>query len=134
MFKKIIDINNENELHAFYRKLFFYKTYFFFFTKFYLPEDKEDTYNLAVLLTGLNIKNRRKRINYIIDVACRELDAYYNPKNLCQFKKAKCLLQRQKKEPYCNGCCHRCRYQSKEGCLTKNVACKLFYCSKALKN
>lgn len=133
MFKKIITINNEKELKSFYRKLFFYKTYFFFFTKFSLPKDTPDTYNITPLLKGLNIKNRRHRLSYIIDTACSELDAYYTPKNLCRFKHNKCLVQRQKKQPFCNGCCRLCRYQSKNGCLTKNVACKFFYCTKALK-
>ena len=81
------------------------------------------------MIEALNIKNRYKRIYFIIDNLCREIDKYYNNCDLCEFKNNVCLCHREKGLKYVNVCCRKCPFQSNKGCTTKNFACKMFNCS-----
>ena len=65
----------------------------------------------------------------IIDGTCQYIDEYFANKNICGFKEGKCYIQQRKCNSCVNGCCRKCIYQSEVGCKTKNVACKLFFCS-----
>ncbi len=98
---------------------------YFLFTKFYTLDEK---YNSIV--KALNIKNKYKRIEYIYDYCLDYLDDYYSKyDNICGFKCNKCQLHREKNLDYKNGCCRYCKYQSNNGCTTRNIMCKLFNCS-----
>lgn len=125
MIKKI-KIENEKDLHRFYKKLSIYRSLFYKNITFIL---EKDTYNVKDIITALNIKNRKKRLTYIFDTACCQIDDYYNVKNLCGFKNSQCCLHRKANKKYVNGCCRWCLYQSSKGCTTKNLSCKLFTCS-----
>ena len=108
----------------FYKKLFLYR--YFIFTKF--ESDIKDP-ELQSIIKGLNIKSRYKRIRYIVDEGCNYIDNYYKDCNLCHFKNNKCICHRKTGKDYINGCCRKCKYQSNNGCTTRNLACKLFNCS-----
>ena len=115
----------------FIKKLFIYRTSIFKFTKFETDlKDKE----LNTIIQILNIKNKYKRMYLTIEKICEYIDDYYKEKNLCKFENCTCICHRNKNINYKNGCCRKCIYQSNKGCTTKNVACKLFYCSHAKEN
>lgn len=85
---------------------------------------------LSSIETALSIKSRRDRLAYIYDEACSYVDkSLASIENPCQFLQGKCRVQRCNGSKKVNGCCNRCRYQSSQGCKTKNLACKLFFCS-----
>ena len=120
-----------NNKEKFIKYIFIYRSILFKFTKFETDINDKD---LKIIIDGLNIKNRYKRIYYVIDKTCDYIDEYYKDKNLCNFKNCTCECYRKKKLNYINGCCRKCRFQSNKGCTTKNVACKLFYCTYAKKD
>lgn len=127
---KEIKINNKQELNKFYKHLFIYRSIFYKNVTFTVENDK---YNIKNIIKALNIKNRKQRIKYIYDAACDEVDNFYNHKDICCFKNNKCLVQQQLQNGNINGCCRLCPFQSKQGCKTKNLTCKLFTCSEVKK-
>ena len=124
---KTIKIDNTNK---FYRKLFLYKS--FLYKKVLFDSNNKD---IAPIIKALNIKNRKERITYIYDYACNYVDEYMKKQNLnpCGFINCKCRVQRKENSKYINGCCRKCYLNTKEGCSTSNLTCKLFYC-KDMKN
>lgn len=121
-----IYINSDNQINRLYRLLPLYKSFVFHNVFF---ETNSSDLQLNIIINGLNIKNKRKRINYIYDEACKLIDDSVCGKNICGFKNGKCYLQIQRRDGKCNGCCRLCIYQTDNGCSTKNLACKLFNCS-----
>lgn len=118
---------NENSLN----KMFLYRSFLYKYIRFnYHGNDKK----IAILVEALNIKNRYKRIYFVIDNMCDFIDNYYKGINICQFKKGTCLCHRSIYKNYKNGCCRKCFHQSNSGCTTKNFACKMFNCSYVKKN
>ena len=63
-------------------------------------------------------------LRFIYDEACDEVDKFCEGKNFCCFKNGVC---RNKVK---NGCCRKCFHLTDKGCPTRNLACKLFFCSK----
>ena len=88
-----------------------------------------DNKELHKIIKALNIKSRYKRIEYIYEEVCNQIDQYYSKCTLCDFQKGMCIAYRIKQRKDKNGCCHKCLHQSDTGCKTKNIACKLFLCS-----
>lgn len=121
-----IVIQDEKDYQKFLRRLFFYKSIFYSFVSFQLEGDSK--YSLSVFQTALNLKSRRKRIEYLYDQACSMIDSKNKNLNLCGFVNGRCYVQRKKKQKECNGCCRLCIYQTNHGCPTQNLACKLFHC------
>lgn len=77
---------------------------------------------------ALFIKNRRERITYIYDNACERIDRYNDSHCLnCSFHHGRCDAYINSR---INGCCYHCLLQSNNGCPTKNLACKFFFCEK----
>lgn len=111
--------------------LFLYRSILFRGVTFKTTSKEKD---IQTIINALNIKKRKKRIAYVIEEACDHIDNCYKGDNICQFKNNKCACHRAQKRENENGCCYKCRYQSTKGCTTKNVACKLFFCSYAKKN
>lgn len=74
---------------------------------------------------------KKEQITYIYDEACKILDDYYTGKNICGFKCNQCYSQ-YNTDKTC-GCCRKCYYKSNKGCTTKNLTCKLFFCSEVTK-
>ncbi len=124
--KKRIVINNEKKLKAFYKKLFLYRSFLFKLVKFKLESNDESLYPI---IEALNIKGRKQRITYIYNEACQKIDSYYKDKNLCDFKNGKCIAHRKNKIDKENGCCRLCEHRTCGLCPSRNIACKLFYCS-----
>ncbi|MCR5118864.1 MAG: hypothetical protein K6B44_04505 [Lachnospiraceae bacterium] len=122
-----IRINNEEEYRAFLKKLPLYRSILKRFTKFSISAPVY-TEKLKDFETALNLKNRRKRITFLFDRACDIIDKYneengisccYNSEGFCEDPK------HQKKK---NGCCFLCYLQSENGCPTRNLSCKLYFC------
>ena len=90
--EKVLKINNQKDLNKFYNRLFLYRSFLYNFVTFKLERDK---YDINDLILALNIKNRRKRLEFIYDTACQEIDDYFANKNVCDFKNNKCRLQRK---------------------------------------
>lgn len=128
MKRKTILISNSNDYNKFLRKLSIYKSILHYNTIFVVKNDINDNM-IDYIINALNIKNRKKRVTYIYDNSCKLIDDNNKNINICGFKDNKCYVQRKLKNGKCNGCCRKCLYQTKEGCPTKNLACKLFNCS-----
>ena len=120
--EKVLFIENEKNL----KTLFLYKSFLYHFVNFRLEEDK---YEIGDIVAALNIKNRKKRVEFIYDRACDEINDFFANKNVCNFKNGQCGIHRKLKNNKFNGCCRKCIYQTPNGCPTKNLACKLFFCS-----
>lgn len=120
-----ININSWKKKQFFYKFMFIYRG---ILGKAFCFESALDDKDLQLVIEALNIKNRRKRIIFIYDKACELLDNSIC-KNKCGFKNGQCYVQRKLKNNKFNGCCRMCIYQSNNGCLTKNLTCKLFNCS-----
>lgn len=124
-----LSIQSIHDLKKLEKYMFFYRSILGRFIHFksqdsYLPID--------CIVKALNIKNRRKRITYIYDTLCKQIDTYYQDKNLCDFQHDRCFVQRREMK-YKNGCCRLCKYFKKDGCSTSNFTCKMFYCVSAQK-
>lgn len=128
--KKIIVIKMKKDLENFYKRLWLYRSILY---RKVIFDFNSPNYDISSFINALNIKNRRKRIEYIYDTACDELDNFYKDKNMCEFKNNQCYIQRKLNNNKFNGCCRMCIHQSSKGCTTKNLACKLFYCSEVRK-
>lgn len=122
---KKIEIKNINDYNKFIKKLKWYRLFIYKRVNFSCSSNKLFK-DIESIIDSLNIKNKRKRIEYIYDYSCNYIDNYCKNKDFCKFKDNKCLNQYDKK--LVNGCCRGCRYQSSNGCLTSNLTCKLFYC------
>ena len=109
-----------------YKKIKLYKTFLYKNTMFKTNLDDEEC---KAIVEALNIKKRKKRIEYIYDYCCNRIDKFYEGKNVCGFTNNKCIIQQAPNCKYKNGCCRLCIHQSSTGCKTKNLTCKLFYCS-----
>lgn len=115
-----------NDKEKLIKHIWLYRSFLYRFTMFKTTfKDKE----MKLIIEALNIKNRYKRIYFIINTLCDQIDEYYKDCNLCEFKNNRCLCHREKGLKYVNGCCRKCPYQSTNGCTTKNFACKMFNCS-----
>lgn len=87
------------------------------------------------------IKEKEKRIEYIYDQACKDLDEEFEKNNYCDFKEDICKAKRNCKEKATMGCCHKfknrilmsgglqeCPYLINKRCATQCITCKLFTC------
>ena len=91
-------------------------------------EYKGNSDEIKEIAKVLNIKSRMKRLEYIFDKSCEQIDNKFKDINICEFKCNQCIIQRENKSFEVNGCCSSCRFQSNSGCTTKNLTCKLFFC------
>lgn len=122
----VVTINTQKEAKNLLNKLSMYKSIFYKKTFFKTTlADKELNY----IIEGLNIKNRKKRIEYVYDKACEIIDNNNCNIDRCDFKNNQCILHRKLNNNKINGCCRMCTFQSNKGCTTKNLTCKLFNCS-----
>ena len=128
MRKRIIVIKTKIDYIKFIKSINLYKSFLFYNTEFQLKGTYQNEKMLQII-KGLNIKRRKERIKYVYDTACNIIDNNIAGENICGFKNGKCYIQQKQNNNKCNGCCRMCKYQSKNGCPTKNLACKLFNCS-----
>ena len=128
MRSKTILINNKNDYIKFFKKINIYKSILYCNTIF-VVKNNINNQMIDYIIDTLNIKNRKKRIEYIYDSSCKIIDDNTKNANICGFKNGKCYVQRNLNNGKCNGCCRKCLYQTNKGCPTKNLSCKLFNCS-----
>ncbi len=101
------------------------------FKNIYFTTDKKE---LNTIVTALNIKTQKERIEYIYEEGLKVIKKYYS-KDLCQFINGRCIVQRNDPtNKHVNGCCLRCPICGSKGCPSENIACKLIYCKTALNN
>lgn len=108
--------------------LFIYRLCFFKKVNFVTKNN-----NYSNIVNALNIKNNRKRIEYVYDEAIKHINKYYS-NDLCKFENNQCIVQRNNKSDKINGCCMRCHLLTENGCSSINLPCKLIYCKTALGN
>lgn len=99
--------------------------------------DKEFIHELKdipSIITTLNIKNKRKRYEYIYDVVCNYIDNEFKENNYCDFINNQCIYYRnQTNKEHINGCCFSykkgllCEYFN-NGCTIKSMGCKFHVC------
>ncbi len=86
-------------------------------------------------INALNIKDIKKRYEYIYDTVCKYLDDEFSHKNLCQFQNNQCISVRN--NSHCPsskyGCCYGpkrglCEHMKNGKCSIKSISCKLFTC------
>ena len=100
MKNKIIKVSNDKELIIFFRILWLYKL-----QKNTLFILEKDIFGLNKIIASLNIKNGKKRIEFVYDEVCFEADNYFKNKNICDFRNNQCYTQRGTSK--CNGCCYQ---------------------------
>ncbi len=120
--KILIETDSINEV---YKKYKTYKTCIYNNTEFIYNGQNKD---IERIITVLNIKSRRERLEYIFDESCSDIDKHFKGENICEFECGQCIVQREHKLKDKNGCCRICRLQSDTGCTSKNLTCKLFFC------
>lgn len=108
--------------------LFLYRSFLFRWVEFY-TEDK----NLKSVVKALNIKNKKRRIEYVYDEGVKYINNYYSD-DLCKFVNGQCIAQRKAGDDHINGCCRHCSLVTEKGCPSSNLSCKLIYCKTALGN
>lgn len=128
MKSKIITINNYNDYNKFLKKINIYKSILYYNTLFEVKNNINEK-NIDYITNALNMKNRKKRIEYVYAQSCKLIDRKNQGINICGFENGKCWVQRKIKNGKCNGCCRKCIYQTSNGCSTKNLSCKLFNCT-----
>ena len=124
---KQIKINTESEYREFLEKLKRYRGLLYRNTRFEISSALHNE-RIRDMETALNIKNRRQRIEYLYDRACDIVDEYNNKNGIICHYSAEGICEDPKHQKNKNGCCFICYLQSPEGCPTKNLSCKLFYC------
>lgn len=131
MKNKVIKFDNEKDIKSFDRKIWLYKGIFYKNVNFILKNNTENK-SYDSVINALNIKKYKKRIEYIYDAICEEIDNYNSANNInCEFKDGQCMVQHG--SSLCNGCCLACPLQTSKGCPSKNVTCKMFVCSEVKK-
>lgn len=99
--------------------------------------------NMAIIkcIKAALIKEKEKRIEYIYDQVCKDLDEEFEKNNYCDFKEDICIGKRNCKGKVTMGCCHKfknrilisgglqeCPYLVNKHCVTQCITCKLFTC------
>lgn len=115
-------IIQEYEPKKIYKK---YKSFIYRNTEFIYNGDNAEIKEIVKIL---NIKSKMKRLEYIFDESCKEIDQKFAGKNICDFKCNQCIVQRKNNSKEVNGCCRVCRFQGENGCKSSNLPCKLFFC------
>ena len=54
-----------------------------------------DSKQIEEVVKAFNIKDKRKRYNYIYDTVCTYLDEKFQKENICDFKNSKCIAVRE---------------------------------------
>ena len=128
-----ICINNKEDIDNFYKNL---RKYIIFKNNHHMNLSISNNINdifkedLKEVERIFNIKNKKDRVYAMYNSVCDYIDNHYTLKNVCQFKDNTCVCQRMGFERVkVNGCCGSCKYLGENGCITKSLACKFFYCS-----
>jgi len=103
--------------------------------------DNEKNKEIIKCIKAILINEKEKRIEYIYDQVCRDLDEEFEKNNYCDFKDDICKAKRNCKEKTTMGCCHKfknrilmsgglqeCPYLINKRCATQCITCKLFTC------
>lgn len=103
--------------------------------------DNEKNKEIIKCIKAILINEKEKRIEYIYDQVCRDLDEEFEKNNYCDFKDDICKAKRNCKEKTTMECCHKfknrilmsgglqeCPYLINKRCATQCITCKLFTC------
>lgn len=122
---KNILIESEEDYKKFIKFIPLYRSFLFKFVEINIINCTR--HQLDDIMIALNIKNRKKRIKYMYEYICRQIDQYNEDNEIrCEFEENRC--NDCKHNWHENGCCYHCSYQSTSGCPTQNLSCKLFFC------
>lgn len=96
---------------------------------------------ISKCLKAVFLKEKKKKIEYIYDQVCKDLDEKFEKNNYCDFKDDVCIGKRNCSERVTMGCCHKfkhpitmngelkeCPYLVDKHCSTQCITCKLFTC------
>ena len=97
MKSKIITINNYNDYNKFLKRINIYKSILYYNTLFEVKNNINER-NIDYITNALNMKNRKKRIEYVYDQSCKLIDWKNKGINICGFENGKCWVQRKKME------------------------------------
>ena len=94
-----------------------------------------DDDTLKKIEKAINIKDIKKRYEFIYDTVCDYIDKKYLDCNYCEFKDDICKYYREKNElNHKNGCCYNekrgglCEHLKNGKCSIKSISCKLYSC------
>ncbi len=103
--------------------------------------DNENNMEIIKCIKAMLIKEKEKRIEYIYDQVCKDLDEEFEKNNYCDFKEDVCIGKRNCEKKVTMGCCHKfknrilmtgglqeCPYLINKRCVTQCITCKLFTC------
>lgn len=106
-----------------------------------IADEQDNQTEIIKCLKAVLIKEKRKKIEYIYDQVCEELDEEFAKNNYCDFKDDVCIEKRNCSERVTMGCCHKfkhpitmngelkeCPYLVDRHCSTQCITCKLFTC------
>ena len=97
MKSKIITINNYKDYNKFLKRINIYKSILYYNTLFEVKNNINER-NIDYITNALNMKNRKKRIEYVYDQSCKLIDWKNKGINICGFENGKCWVQRKKME------------------------------------
>ncbi|MFA5602213.1 MAG: hypothetical protein WDA21_00530 [Bacilli bacterium] len=88
---------------------------------------------ISHILNAFNIKDIRKKYEYIYDTVCDCLDNLFMNNKYCDFCNDKCNANREGCTRHSNnGCCYirgkLCKHLKNHSCTIKCISCKLFVC------
>ena len=89
MKSKIITINNYKDYNKFLKKINIYKSILYYNTLFEVKNNINEK-NIDYITNALNMKNRKKRIEYVYDQSCKLIDRKNQGINICGFENGKC--------------------------------------------
>ena len=94
-----------------------------------------DNEKLKIIEKAINIKDIKKRYEFIYDYVCDYIDKKYIDCNYCDFKDNVCRYYREKNDlSHKNGCCYNdkrgglCEHLKNNKCSIKSISCKLYSC------
>jgi hypothetical protein len=125
--ERTIAINSEEQYQEFLRGLPKYRGLLGYFTT-YTIRGTVHTKELHDFERALNLKNRRKRITYLYDRVCDIIDQYNAEQGITCHYSAEGICEDPKHQTRKNGCCCHCYLQRPDGCPTRNLSCKFYFC------
>lgn len=96
-------------------------------------KDNKEIRQISLFVEALNIKDKKRRLEFIYDKSCDLLDDDFYGKNICEFKNNKCMHDRIHSSSM-DGCCRsndnnkKCKYIINHKCSIKCLACKFHIC------
>jgi len=133
----VININNPSDIKKLIKQIKIYKIIYknkILKLKYSKKIDKKTKYELDIIETAFNIKNKKERLMFIYDKTYEFITSNYVETNFCEFKNNQCINHRLKNKNINNGCCCNCRHLKNKRCSINSLSCKFFFCPYIRKN